>query len=256
MLRGLKNAASAMRARQHKMDTIANNIANANTTGFKRKDVLFSDLLYQNIERPGNAVKSQGQKPIVSGAGLQPLAIRTDLRSGYFMETRGKFDFAIVGDGYFRIELPSGEEAYTRDGSFTADGKGNLLTGDGYRVIFPQLPEEECEISVTADGEVTALYANGETKTLGRIELAIFANPHGLSHQEHNLYTATAASGASEAPNTNIQTNLRQGWLESSNVSLTEEMTQLITGQRGFELSARAMRTFDEMLAMANQLRR
>lgn len=258
MLRGLHNAASGLKAQQQKMDVTAHNIANVNTTGYKKKDTLFQDLVYQSIARKGNAVvpPAQGQNPVSAGVGSAVAAVRSDLRAGTFLQTDRKLDLAIVGDGYFRVLLPDETMAFTRDGGFSKDTDGNLVTSKGHRVLFPPLPEGEYELVVTPGGECYAQFPAGEQVHLGRLELAYFANPRGLEQTGDNLLAATANSGAAQLGMRTESTKLMQGYLEGSNVNLSEEMVQLITSQRSFAINSRALRTVDEMWSIANQLRR
>lgn len=258
MLRGLWNAATGMRSQQTKIDVAANNIANVNTNGYKKKDVTFQDLVYQSIERKGNAVlpAAQGEKKATVGAGSRVSEIRSNMRPGMFLQTESPFDLAIVGEGYFRVLLPDGREGYTRDGSFRRDGDGNLVTSQGYRVIFPELPAGgEYSISTAPDGQVTV--TEGEEIFLaGEISLAYFNNVNGLEQLGENLFVATPAAGQAVISSPRNDTTLMQGYLESSNVDLAEEMVQLMISQRSFELSSRALRTADEMWGIANQMRR
>ena len=257
MLRSLSSAVAGMRARQQSMDVTANNIANVNTTGFKRKRVAFTDLVYQSIERRGNAVApaGEGRPPVVAGTGVGVSAIRSDMRPGMYLETGRKLDFAVVGEGFFRVQLPDGQEAYTRDGSFQLDGEGQVVTGKGFRVIFPPLPQGERELLVAPTGAVTVKSGSRETAA-GRLELAYFNNPQGLLRIGGNLLLHSEAAGAVRVATPGEGEAVRQGYLETANVELSEEMVRLIADQRAFELSARALRSIDEMWATANQLRR
>jgi flagellar basal-body rod protein FlgG len=257
MLRSISAAVSGMRSQQQSIDVSANNIANVNTTAFKQKAALFSDLVYQSVERRGNAVAPAGEdrSPVVAGSGVRVTAVRSDMRPGTVIATGRNLDFAISGEGFFRVQLPDGREAYTRDGNFNLDGEGNLVTGRGFRVIFPALPPDVQEVRVTPSGEVTIRTAAAETAA-GRLELAYFNNPQGLLQLGDNLLLATAAAGAATVSPVRDGAEIRQGCLENANVDLAGEMVRLIAGQRAFALSARALRTADEMWSDANQLRR
>jgi flagellar basal-body rod protein FlgG len=246
-----------MRSQQQSIDVTANNISNINTTAFKQKNAVFSDLVYQSIERRGNAVApaGAGQAPVAAGSGVRVAAIRSDMRPGTLISTGRNFDFAIIGEGLFRLRLPDGSEAYTRDGNFRLDGEGNLVTSQGFRVIFPALPQDGQEVVVAPTGEVKVKTATGET-VAGRLELAYFNNPQGLLQLGDNLFQATAAAGAATVSPVRNGEGIRQGYLERANVDLAGEMVRLITGQRAFSLAARALLTADEMWAAANQLRR
>jgi len=248
-----------MKAQQQRMDVIAHNVANVNTTGFRRNDVLFADLLYQSMEGPGRPAMPSavlGQKPVAAGAGSRTSAIRTDFRGGTLVQTGEMLHVAIVGDGFFRVQLPSGEEVYTRDGSFRKDSDGYLATADGFRLALPPLPVPECEVVIAADGQVTVTLPTGESRDLGRLELAAFANPGGLARIGNNLFAATENSGPPQVLLPGGQTHLQQGWLEQANVDLATEMTDLLCSQRAYQVSARALQTLDEMLEIANRLQR
>lgn len=257
MLRSLSSAVAGMKARQQSIDVTANNIANVNTTGFKRKRVAFTDLVYQSMERRGNAVApaGEGRPPAVAGTGVGVSAIRSDMRPGTYLETGRKLDFAVVGDGFFRVQLPDGQEAYTRDGSFQLDGEGQVVTGQGFRVIFPTLPQGERELLVAPTGAV-AVKSGGQETAVGRLELAYFNNPQGLLRIGDNLLLHSEAAGPTRVAPPEERDAVRQGYLETANVELSEEMVRLFADQRAFELSARALRTAEEMWATANQLRR
>jgi len=257
MLRSIAGAASGMRSQQQNIDVTANNIANVNTIAFKQKTALFSDLVYQVIERRGNAVApaEAGQAPVAAGTGVRVSAVRSDMRPGILIETGRKLDLAIEGGGFFRVRLPDGREAYTRDGTFRLDSAGNVVTSRGYQVIFPTLPQDGQSLLVAPTGEVTVITAAGETAA-GRLELAYVNNPQGLLQLGDNLLLTTEASGAATVSPVRDGAQIRQGFLENANVDLAGEMVRLIAGQRAFALSARALRTADEMWASANQLRR
>lgn len=256
-MRGLWNAAAGMRAQQQKIDVTANNIANVNTTGFKKKDAVFQDLVYQSLERKGNAVApAGGSKPVTAGTGSALAAVRADFRPGTYLHTGAAYDMAIVGDGFFRVVLPDGTTAYTRDGSFHRDGERHLVTAKGMRVAFPDLPEGDYDLNISPEGVVRAVFANGESRQLGTLELARFPNPNGLQQAGDNLLLATAAAGEPSLQPPDERTKVLQGYLEGSNVDLAEEMIRLMVSQRAFELNSRALRTADEMWGIANQIRR
>lgn len=256
MLRGIKSAASALTAQQLKLDVTAHNVANLNTTAFKKKDVQFKDLLYQDIARRGNAVLPGTEKPITAGSGTAMSAIRTDTRDGISQTTGRELDFAIIGPGYFRVLLPDGSEAYTRAGEFQKDSEGYLVTPQGHRVLFPQLPAEEHELRVSEEGIVSAVTPAGEVIILGQITLAYFPNPTGLVQLGDNLFAASPASGEPRIAQPGPDTRIKQFALEGSNVDLIGEMTNMIVSQRSFSLNARALQTLDEMLQTANNIRR
>ncbi|MGI6658885.1 MAG: flagellar hook-basal body protein [Dethiobacteraceae bacterium] len=258
MLRGIKNAASALRGQQMKVDVTAHNLANINTTGYKKQELLFQDLLYQQVARRGNAVMAVGAeaKPVVTGVGTAMATVRRDVRAGAYLETNRELDLAIVGDGYFRVTLPDGSEAYTRAGNLQKDSSGNLVTAQGYRLQFPQLPAAAAELQISEDGMLTVVTTAGEKLTLGQIQLAYFDNPAGLVQLGQNLYAAGPNSGAARIAPPGPETRLKQGYLESANVDLAQEMTGMLLSQRAFSLNARVLQTFAEMLDIANNLRR
>ncbi|MDI9463263.1 MAG: flagellar hook-basal body complex protein [Bacillota bacterium] len=258
MIRGIKNAASALQAQQQRMDVISHNIANVNTTAFKKKEVVFGDLLYQSVERRGNAVdfSGAGQKEITSGNGVYTAAVRTRPEQGFFRETGNMFDLAIAGEGYFCLLLPDGRQAYTRDGSFRLDNERRLVSPQGYRLVFPALPAEDFELVIGSKGQITLHTVSGDTIDLRQLELAYFDNPAGLENAGENLLLETAASGPARIGPPAEGTEIRQGWLENSNVELAEEMIALVRSQRNYQLNASALRTLDEMLEIANYISR
>ncbi|HHX73859.1 MAG TPA: flagellar hook-basal body protein [Firmicutes bacterium] len=259
MLWRFNAAACAMAAQQQRTDVIAHNVANVNTAGFRRGEVLFADLLYQSLEGRGRPVVPadiSGQKPVTAGTGCRTAAIRTGFSGGALVQTDEMLHVAIVGDGFFRVRLPSGVEAYTRDGSFRRDSAGYLVTADGFRLALPPLPAPECEVAIAAGGEVAVTLPTGERQDLGRLELAAFANPGGLARHGDNLFVATENSGPPQRLLPGGQTCLQQGWLELANVDLATELTNLLRSLRAYQVSTRALQTLDEMAGIANQLQR
>ncbi|GFP28923.1 flagellar hook-basal body protein, partial [Candidatus Hakubella thermalkaliphila] len=191
-----------------------------------------------------------------AGVGSAVGAVRADLRAGTCLQTGRVFDLAVVGQGFFRVELPDGRIACTRDGSFSLDAAGNLVTAQGQRVSFPALPLGQQEIKISPQGQVSAVEPNGDQVAVGTVSLAYFNNPQGLEQLGVNLLLATEASGEAENRASGNATKLMQGYLESSNVDLSEELVNLLASQRAFELNSRALRTSDEMWSIANQIRR
>ncbi|UNC91769.1 flagellar basal-body rod protein FlgG [Candidatus Contubernalis alkaliaceticus] len=261
MIYNLWSGASGLLAQSLKIDTIANNIANVNTEGFKKKDATFQDLYYKNILGPGKPVIPGEHTGLFVGTGVKVSATRTSFAQGIIRETRSDLDFAIDGDGFFRVRLPDGSEAFTRNGNFYRDGAGNLVTAQGYLVEL--LPEnlrgiEGTTFIVDEKGHIMVMDDQGEIIEEGRVVVYRFNNPAGLEAQGDNLWAATGNSGEPEAgfPGEEGFGFIRQQHLESSNVSLIEEMTRLIMAQRAFEVSSRSILTADEMWGMANQLRR
>jgi flagellar basal-body rod protein FlgG len=263
MMRALYTAATGMAAQERNVDAVANNIANVNTTGFKKARVNFQDLLYQTLRMPGAETADGVLLPegIQIGHGVRTASISRSFLQGNFTKTEQPLDLAIEGDGFFKVTLPDGTIAYTRDGSFKMDVNGNMVTADGY-LIDPSItiPEDATEITITSDGVVNALQPGSPTmQNVGTIELARFANPAGLDGRlGRNLYLETAASGTpTEAqPETEGLGSILQAFLENSNVNIVEEMIAMIIAQRAFQANSNVIRTSDDMLQLANGIRR
>ena len=262
MLRALYTAATGMQAQQINIDTIANNIANVNTTGFKQGRAEFQDLLYQNVRTAGTASSSSTSYPVglQLGLGTRPVATAKMFSQGDFQQTGNPLDLVIQGQGFFQVRTPSGETAYTRDGSFHLNAQGSLVTADG-NVLEPQItiPQGAQNVVIGADGTVSVTLA-GQTaaQTVGTIQLANFQNPAGLTPQGSNLYTSTTASGdpITAAPGQNGVGTINQGFLEQSNVDIVQEMVNMIVAQRAYEVNSKAIRTADDMLSQINNLSR
>jgi len=263
MMRALYTSATGMAAQERNVDTVANNIANVNTTGFKKSRVNFQDLLYQTLRMPG-AETAEGviiPEGIQIGHGVKTSSVSRSFTQGNLIETEQSLDLAIEGDGFFKVTLPTGEIAYTRDGSFKTDVNGNIVTADGY-FLDPAItiPEDATEIDVTRDGVVNVLQPGTPTpQNVGTLELARFANPAGLDGRlGRNLYLETPASGTpvEAQPETEGAGSVQQGFLENSNVNIVQEMVDLIIAQRAFEANSNVIRTTDDMLQLANGIRR
>ncbi|MGO9480966.1 MAG: flagellar basal-body rod protein FlgG [Candidatus Kryptoniota bacterium] len=261
MDRALKTAASGMYAQQLNVDTIANNLANVNTTGFKDTRVEFQDLMYETLRATGTPDQSGGTPPaeLQVGDGTVPSSTTRDFTQGAVTQTGSQLDFAIQGDGFFRIRMPDGTESYTRDGSFKMSSNGQVVTSDGY-IVEPGLtvPQDTTAIQVGADGTVTAT-VSGQTNpvTLGQIEFAKFVNPAGLNATGSDLYQETVASGTPILgnPGSTGFGNIQQGYLESSNVSVVTEMVNMIAAERAYEINSKAIQTADSMQQLANNLK-
>ncbi|MBE0495028.1 MAG: flagellar basal-body rod protein FlgG [Campylobacterales bacterium] len=262
MIRSLYTAATGMKAQQLQIDTTSNNISNVNTIGYKKQRAEFADLFYQTMQYAGTATSATTQSPtgIEVGLGVRPTAITKIFTQGNFKETTSNLDLAITGKGFFQVQLPDGTTAFTRNGAFKLDGEGNVVNSDGYRLI-PEIvvPEDATQISIGVDGTVSVLQA-GDTQMneIGQIEIANFINPAGLHSLGDNNFINTNASGDAilGVPGLNGFGQVRQGFVEMSNVQLVEEMTDLITGQRAYEANSKAIVTSDEMLQTVNQLKR
>jgi len=250
-----------MVAQQLNVDNTANNLANVNTTGFKKSRVDFQDLLYQTL-RPAGATAAAGtQIPtgIQIGYGSRPVATQKIFTQGDYQQTGNPLDLVIEGSGFFQVLMPDGTTAYTRAGSIKMDGDGRLVTSDGF-VIEPEISisEDWVDLSVGTDGTISVMVA-GETEPqeAGTMQLARFTNPAGLKSLGRNLYAETDTSGeaVTGTPGEEGLGTIAQGFLEMSNVNVVEEMVNLITGQRAYEINSRAIQTADEMLQAANTLR-
>jgi flagellar basal-body rod protein FlgG len=261
-MQALSIAATGMQAQQTNVDVISHNIANMNTTGYKRQRAEFEDMLYQNVERPGSTSSASGAilpMGIQLGAGVRTAAVGRITEQGGMSQTGNAYDVAIDGRGYIQVTLPSGQTAYTRAGNLAVNADGVIVTSDGYP-IEPSItvPQEATAIQISRDGIVEATLT-GQTapQQLGQIELANFINPAGLESIGDNLSLETPASGQ---PNTATPGSagfgtLMQGYLELSNVNAVEEISSLIVAQRAYEMNARVITAADEMLQTTTQVR-
>lgn len=261
MFRSLHISKTGMDASQFRLDVITNNLANVNTTGFKRSRGVFEDLMYQVIRQPGAQSSATTQLPIglMVGTGSAAVASERIHTQGNLQNTENSFDIAINGKGFFQIELPSGGFAYTRDGSFKIDGAtGNLVTTAGYPLVpTVTIDPNAVNVVISADGDVTQFDKSGtQVGTPVNIQIADFVNPSGLNSLGGNLYVETPASGGANlgAPNTAAFGALKQGFLENSNVNITQELVDMIQAQRAFEINSRGIKTSDEMLQRLSQL--
>ena len=261
-MRSLSIAGTGMLAQQTNVDVISNNIANMNTTAFKRQRAEFQDLLYQQVSRPGAAsggTEAKVPTGIQIGAGVKTGGVYRIATQGALQQTDNRYDVAIQGRGYFQVTLPSGETAYTRDGSFQLSDQGELVTTDGYQVQPGiTIPQEAVDVTISKTGEVQVKVAGDPNmQTVGQLQLATFINEAGLEAQGGNLFLETAASGQATvaAPGEPGLGTLTQGFVESSNVNPVSEITSLITAQRAYEMNSRVVKTADEMLQTTSQLR-
>jgi flagellar basal-body rod protein FlgG len=261
-MRALSIAASGMQAQQLNVDVISHNIANMNTTGYKRQRAEFQDMLYQNMERPGSTSSASGSilpLGIQVGVGVQTDAVGRMTEQGGIANTGNAYDLAINGRGYLQVTLPSGQTAYTRAGNLAVNADGEIVTADGY-ALEPSIsiPQDASAIQITRDGIVEVLMS-GQTdpQQVGQLEIASFINPAGLEAIGDNLFLETPASGS---PNTATPGSpgfgtLMQGYLELSNVNAVEEISSLIVAQRAYEMNARVITAADEMMQATTQMR-
>jgi flagellar basal-body rod protein FlgG len=259
MMRSLYTAAAGMNAQQYNMDTISNNLANVDTQGFKSNQARFQDLVYQTLNAPGAPVGASivpvGQQV---GLGVKVSDSEKVFTQGSLVQTSNNLDVAIEGDGFFQITMPDGTTGYTRDGSFKEDANGSIVTAEGY-FVQPQItiPQNAISVNIGPDGTVTAqVPGSAQPQTLGQIQLARFVNNAGLSPNGDNLYSETAASGPPivTTPGLNGAGTLEDGYLENSNVSVVNEMVNMIVAQRAYEANSKAVGAADNMLQTALEM--
>ena len=261
MIRSLYTAATGMTGQQLNMDVIANNLANVNTTGFKRSRADFQDLLYQNTRGAGTSAAQGLQVPtgIQVGLGTRTAAIERIQSQGDFRQTGNPLDLVVEGDGFFPVQLPDGQIGYTRDGTFKLDSQGRLVNSDGY-ILQPEITvPAEGTVTIGLDGTVQAtIQGTAAPQQLGQIQLALFINPAGLESVGRNIFRPTAASGdaVQGTPGLDGLGTIGSGFLEMSNVKVVEEMVDMISAQRAYEINSKSIQASDEMLQIANALRR
>ncbi len=261
-MRALKIAATGMTAQQLRVETISNNLANMNTTGYNARRAEFSDLHYQQVSRAGTVNAADGTvlpTGVQLGLGVRPSAVSIHLAQGALSATGNDLDIAIDGRGFLEVQLPSGQTAYTRDGSLKRSADGLIVTSDGYAVI-PEvtIPVDARSLSINPDGEVYAYFDDAsEGQLLGQFTLAAFTNAKGLEALGSNLFAETEASGAPlvAAPGEDGLGSVRQGYLEDSSVDAVREVTELIEAQRGYEMNAKVISAADQMMAATAQVR-
>ena len=255
MFRSLWNAASGMEAQQTSLDVITNNLANVNTTGFKRQRANFQDLMYQTLVPPGEAqslLGNQSPSGMQVGLGVRSGSVQKIFLQGSFRQTNNPLDLAIQGNGFFQVSLPDGRVAYTRDGTFSIDGQGRLVTQDGLPTNPPiNVPPNAKSVHVSPAGEVSVMLP-GQVRPVrvGQLVVSQFVNPAGLESRGDNLYMETAASGQPQLsnPGTNGAGRLQSGFLEASNVNVAEELVNMVVGQRAYQMDATGIRTVNRML--------
>lgn len=265
MNRSMWTAATGMSAQQLNIDVISNNLSNTNTTGFKVEKLEFKDLMYQEIKNFNKKDDIGRPVNIEVGYGVMPSATNRNFEAGSLQDTGNTFDVAIIGENaFFEIQMPNGDSRYTRDGSFklsvTEDGI-KVTTSNGYSVIESngqplQIPRDLTKYSIDEKGNVTGINNDEETIFIGQIELKKFINPKGLVSEGFNLYRSTDASGDAKDLEEGSQVKVQSKYLEASNVKPVKEMIHMITAQRAYELSSKAITTSDEMLQIVNNLRR
>ncbi len=260
MIRSLWISKTGMEAQQTQLDTISHNLANVSTNGFKKSHAVFEDLMYQNLRQAGGNSSEQTTLPtgLQLGLGTRAVATSRTFSQGSLQQTTNSLDVAVRGNGFFEIQLPDGTTGYTRDGSFQISAQGQLVTNNGYTVNPGiTIPTNAQTVTIGNDGTVSVVTA-GQTlpQTVGQLSLANFVNPAGLEPKGQNLFGETAASGTPNtgAPGTNGLGQLSQGFVETSNVNVVEELVSMIQTQRAYELNSKAITTTDQMLQRLVQL--
>ena len=260
MIRSLWTGTTGMHGQQLNIDVIAHNLANVSTTGFKKSRTDFQDLLYQTMKVPGSQSSADTQSPtgILVGLGVKPGAVSKVFTQGDLIQTENDLDVAIQGDGFLQIEMPNGTTAYTRSGALKRDVNGRLTNSDGYPVLPAiTIPDGAQKITISETGVVSATIGTASTSTeIGNLELAVFTNPAGLMALGKNLFMESAASGTATTgtPGSEGYGTLLQTYLEGSNVNIVEEMADMITTQRAYEINSKVIQTSDEMMKTTNDL--
>jgi flagellar basal-body rod protein FlgG len=260
MMRSLWTSKTGMEAQQTQLDHISHNLANSATNGYKKSHAVFEDLMYQNLRQAGANSSEQTTLPtgLQVGLGTRAVATARVFSQGNLQQTSSTFDVAIRGNGFFEVQMPDGSAGYTRDGSFQVNAQGQLVTNNGY-LLQPSItvPTNAQTVTIGLDGTVTATLPNQTTpQTLGQLQLTNFINPPGLEPKGQNLFGETAASGTPQtgAPGQNSLGQLQQGFVETSNVNVVEELIGMIQTQRAYELNSKAIQTSDQMLQRLAQL--
>ncbi len=260
MINSLWISKTGMEAQQTQLDIISNNLANVSTTGFKRAHAVFEDLMYQNLRQVGSSSSEQSQLPtgLQIGLGVRTVATSRSFAQGNVQQSSNSMDVAIQGNGFFQITMPDGTLNYTRDGSFQIDAQGRLVTATGHPVANGvTVPANATGVSIAANGTVTAMIPGNVTpQPIGTIALANFVNPAGLDPRGQNLYAESPASGQPQAgtPGANGMGSLMQGYVETSNVNVVQELVTMIQTQRAYEMNSKAIQTSDQMLQKLGQL--
>lgn len=260
MINSLMTAATGMTAQQTQLDVISHNLANVSTTGFKRSNAVFEDLMYQNLRQVGANSTEQAELPtgLQVGLGVRTVATSRNFTQGTPQQSGRALDVAINGGGFFQVEMPDGTTGYTRDGSFQVDAQGRMVTNSGYPLTAGiTVPAQTESVTISSDGIVSAkISGQTQPQRIGQIELANFINPPGLEPLGQNLYRESVASGApiASAPGATGMGYLMQGYTEASNVNVVQELVQMIQTQRAYEMNSKAIQTSDQMLQRLSQL--
>ena len=260
MIRALWTSASGMEAQQMNLDVIANNLANVNTAGFKKANVQFQEMMYDTERAPGSNSTDSSMTPSGTqvGYGSKPVATERNFSQGNLQQTGNTYDVAIQGSGFYKVTLPDGTNAYTRDGQFAVNADGQIVTSQGYIVTGAGTVDPKAlNVAIGSDGTISATVNNATVK-ISPITISTFPNPEGLNSLGDNLYTETLASGTAidgQTPGTNGIGTLSQGYVETSNVQVVEEMVNMIQAQRAYEINSKAIQASDDMLNIANNMR-
>ena len=260
MMRSLWISKTGMEAQQMQLDTISHNLANVSTNGYKRSRAVFEDLIYENLRQAGGNSSEQTTLPtgLQAGLGVRPVATARNFSQGNLQQSGNPLDLAVRGNGFFAVQLPDGTTGYTRDGSFQVDAQGALVTSNGHAVQPGiTIPAGAQSVTIAADGTVSvAISGRPQPQAVGQLQLAGFVNPAGLEPKGQNLYAETAASGTPTGgtPGSNGLGSIQQGYVETSNVNVVEELVAMIQTQRAYELNSKAIQTSDQMLQKLGQL--
>jgi len=260
MMRSLWISKTGMEAQQTQLDTISNNLANVSTNGYKKAHAVFEDLMYQNLRQAGANSSEQTTMPagLQVGLGTRAVATSRSFSQGNLQASGNNLDVAVLGNGFFEVQMPDGTTGYTRDGSFQVSSTGQLVTNNGYTVQPGiTIPATAQSVTIGSDGTVSVMVPGQATpQSVGQIQIANFVNPAGLDPKGQNIFAETAASGTatSGAPGANGSGTLRQGFVETSNVNVVEELVAMIQTQRAYELNSKAIQTSDQMLQKLGQL--
>ncbi|GAB4088334.1 flagellar basal-body rod protein FlgG [Hydrogenophaga soli] len=260
MINSLWVAKTGMQAQQTQLDVISHNLANVSTNGFKRGQAVFEDLIYQNLRQSGAASSEQTQLPtgLQLGLGVRTVATSRTFTQGNLQQSSNNLDVAINGNGFFQVQMPDGTTGYSRDGAFQVNSQGQMVTSGGYLLSGGiTIPADARSVTISNTGQISVVQGNNPAPTVvGQLELASFINPAGLEPRGQNLYTETASSGAPQtgAPGANGLGPVLQGYLESSNVNVVQELVNMIQTQRAYEMNSKAIQTSDQMLQKLGQL--